>query len=355
MLERGPLRVADHALAARSSARPRDTPRRRDGDELVPAVSRGQRRHVHGADRDVDRGARSRSPRRGALASAGRRGRRRERRPTSTFTSTRRRQPLNVFGYAAAMRADVSLKGAAYVAAPLALAAGWRAARAVARTASRHDHARPLGGAGRRRRRRCCAGAAARRQPARLGRLCRRNGVAGAACRRHGLQARRRRDRLQRRLARTGARARRRHRAESTSCPTASTPERFRPDPFARARLRATLGIATHTPLVFSAGRLVSKKGFEYLIDALAAIPQEVNVQAAIAGAGDLEAELRAPGGIGAYRLPRTIPRGISRRTKLLPGSRRPTLSPFRRSAMTAATSTACQTSSSKRWRRERR
>ena len=41
---------------------------------------------------------------------------------------------LNVFGYAAAMRADVSLKGAAYIAAPLALAAGWRAARSVART-----------------------------------------------------------------------------------------------------------------------------------------------------------------------------------------------------------------------------
>ena len=40
---------------------------------------------------------------------------------------------LNVFGYAAAMRADVSLRGAAYVAAPLAMAAGWRAARQVAR------------------------------------------------------------------------------------------------------------------------------------------------------------------------------------------------------------------------------
>ena len=40
---------------------------------------------------------------------------------------------LNVFGYAAALRADVRLKAAAYVAAPLALAAGWRAARTVAR------------------------------------------------------------------------------------------------------------------------------------------------------------------------------------------------------------------------------
>jgi hypothetical protein len=34
---------------------------------------------------------------------------------------------LNVFGYASAMRADVSLRGAAYAAAPLALAAGWLA------------------------------------------------------------------------------------------------------------------------------------------------------------------------------------------------------------------------------------
>ena len=40
---------------------------------------------------------------------------------------------LNVFGYAASMRADVSLRAAAYVAAPLALAAGWNAARSIAR------------------------------------------------------------------------------------------------------------------------------------------------------------------------------------------------------------------------------
>src|SRR4029078_9547984 len=40
---------------------------------------------------------------------------------------------LNVFGYAAAMRADVNLRAAAYLAAPLALAAGWRAARQGAR------------------------------------------------------------------------------------------------------------------------------------------------------------------------------------------------------------------------------
>ena len=39
---------------------------------------------------------------------------------------------LNVFGYAAAMHADVKLRGAAYMAAPLALTAGWWAARRVA-------------------------------------------------------------------------------------------------------------------------------------------------------------------------------------------------------------------------------
>ena len=39
-----------------------------------------------------------------------------------------------MFGYAAALRADVTLRGASFVAAPLALAQGWRMARAVART-----------------------------------------------------------------------------------------------------------------------------------------------------------------------------------------------------------------------------
>src|SRR5215210_3897173 len=40
---------------------------------------------------------------------------------------------LNVFGYAAAMKGDVSLKAGAFLVAPLALAAGWRTARTIAR------------------------------------------------------------------------------------------------------------------------------------------------------------------------------------------------------------------------------
>src|SRR5204862_8283389 len=44
--------------------------------------------------------------------------------------------------------------------------------------------------------------------------------------------------------------------------------------------------------LLFAAGRLVRKKGFEYLIDALRSV--DGRAQLAIAGAGDLDVELRA-------------------------------------------------------------
>jgi phosphatidylinositol alpha-1,6-mannosyltransferase len=68
---------------------------------------------------------------------------------------------------------------------------------------------------------------------------------------------------------------------------------RFRPNPLLRAKRRASLGIAAHTPLVFAAGRLVRKKGFEYLIDAVAKLPREDGILTVIAGAGDLESELQ--------------------------------------------------------------
>src|SRR4030095_4824867 len=50
---------------------------------------------------------------------------------------------LNVFGYAAGLRADVKLKGAAWMAAPLALGAGWFKAMRVAqkrRATVMHGH-----------------------------------------------------------------------------------------------------------------------------------------------------------------------------------------------------------------------
>ena len=211
---------------------------------------------------------------------------------------------LNVFGYAAAMRADVSLRGAAYVAAPLALAAGWRTARAVARAhraTIMHGHWVVPGGV--------VAAAAAPALP--------------LVVSLHGSDvyvaetvwpARRAANVVFRRAgAVTACSADLRERAVALGAapgkvdvvPYGVDSDRFRPNPHVRARLRATLGIATHTPLVFSAGRLVKKKGFEYLIEALAAIPPDVNVQAAIAGSGDLEAELRqrAEAARIAYRL----------------------------------------------------
>ena len=65
---------------------------------------------------------------------------------------------------------------------------------------------------------------------------------------------------------------------------------RFKPDPAARAKCRAELGLAGDAPLLFTAGRLVRKKGFEYLIDAMRRLP--TNVTLAIAGTGDLATEL---------------------------------------------------------------
>jgi glycosyltransferase involved in cell wall biosynthesis len=71
--------------------------------------------------------------------------------------------------------------------------------------------------------------------------------------------------------------------------------ERFRPGPDLRARGREILGLADNVPLVFAVGRLVRKKGFEYLIDAAAALKtQQPALRVAIAGNGDLESSLRA-------------------------------------------------------------
>jgi glycosyltransferase involved in cell wall biosynthesis len=196
---------------------------------------------------------------------------------------------LNVFGYAAAMRADVSLRGAAYVAAPLALAAGWRAARTVARRCRAtvmHGHWVVPGGA--------TAAAAAPGlplvislhgsdvyvaetvAPARL--------AARAAFRRAGYVTACSDD-LARRAVALGAAP-----GRIETVPYGVDVDRFRPDDEARAAGRQKLGVGDRQPLVVAAGRLVRKKGFEYLIDAVAALPGAV---LAIAGDGTLAGELR--------------------------------------------------------------
>ena len=196
---------------------------------------------------------------------------------------------LNVFGYAAAMRADVRLRAAAYVAAPLALAAGWHAARTVARrhrATIMHGHWVIPGGV--------TAAVAAPQLPlvvslhgsdvfvaetfgpARLAarRVFRRAGFVTACS-----------DDLARRAIALGADATR-----LETVPYGVDIARFHPDPAARAARRQELGVAEGVPLVVAAGRLVRKKGFEFLIDALAGTP---GIVAAIAGEGTLAGELR--------------------------------------------------------------
>jgi glycosyltransferase involved in cell wall biosynthesis len=196
---------------------------------------------------------------------------------------------LNVFGYAAAMRADVSLRGAAYVAAPLALGAGWHEARRVARrhrATMMHAHWVIPGGV---------TAALARPHlplvislhgsdvyvaetlaPARV--------AARFAFRRAGFVTACSQDLAQRAVA-LGADTTR-----IETVPYGVDTARFRPDPAVRRRIRDELGVGDTVPFVFAAGRLVRKKGFEYLIEAVRHVP---GVVLAIAGAGTLDAELR--------------------------------------------------------------
>ena len=181
-------------------------------------------------------------------------------------------EALNVFGYAEALRADVNLKGAAYVAAPLALAAGWRAARKVARKSRAsvmHGHWVVPGGA--------TAAAAApglplvvslhgsdvyvaeKLAPARqVAKVVFRRARAVTACSSD----------LARRAIALGADPQR-----IEVVPYGVDIERFKPDLQARTELRARIGAEERRLMLFSAGRLVRKKGFEYLLDAVALIP----------------------------------------------------------------------------------
>ena len=198
---------------------------------------------------------------------------------------------LNVFGYAAGLHADVRLRGRAWMAAPLAMSAGWFKAMRVARKRGAtvmHGHWVVPGGV--------IAAAAApdrplvvslhgsdvfvaeRTAPARIA-ARRVFGRAGAvtACSAN----------LAERAVRLGAAP---DRIEVV--PYGVDTRRFSPDPAARAARRRAIGVAG--PLVAAAGRLVHKKGFEYLIDALPLMASTPPAVLAIAGTGDLEAELRA-------------------------------------------------------------
>jgi glycosyltransferase involved in cell wall biosynthesis len=95
--------------------------------------------------------------------------------------------------------------------------------------------------------------------------------------------------------------------ARSETVPYGVDAHRFAPDHAARAAVRARLGLGDSDPVVFTAGRFVRKKGFEYLIDATALLaPRWPALVCVIGGGGDLDGELRA----------RAAARGVSARVR---------------------------------------
>ena len=198
---------------------------------------------------------------------------------------------LSVFGYAGALEADERLRGAALAAAPLALLAGCRAARVVARRVGAtlvHGHWVVPSGA--------MAAAVAARRPLVISLhgsdvfVAERYRLAGAAARwalgRAG-SITACSDDLRRRAIALGARG------ESTcTVPYGVDTRRFRPDAAARARLRAAWQVADDDPVIFAAGRFVRKKGFEHLIDAVARLgATRPRLRLVLAGGGDLRQE----------------------------------------------------------------
>ena len=200
---------------------------------------------------------------------------------------------LNVFGYASSLKADVGLRAAALVVSPLAVAAAWATARRVARRSRAtvvHAHWVVPGGV--------IAAAAVPRLPCILSLhgsdvyVAERFAPARAAARR-----------VFRRAAWTTACSEDlRQRALALGAPAERTEvlaygvdvTRFRPDPSAAAAARSRLKLAPSDPVVVALGRLVRKKGFEYLLDAVAQLAGRwPRLQVVVAGDGDLADELR--------------------------------------------------------------
>jgi glycosyltransferase involved in cell wall biosynthesis len=214
---------------------------------------------------------------------------------------------LNVFGYAGALRADTRLRSAALLAAPLALAAGWRAARSVARREHAtlvHGHWVIPGGA--------IAAAARGSRPLVVSLhgsdvfVAERHAVTGWAARAtfgRAAWVTACSDDLRQRAIRLGADP-----GRIDVVPYGVDAARFGPRADADA-WRRRHGLDAADGIVFAAGRLVRKKGFEYLVDAVAAIaPRWPAVRLVIAGAGDLDQELAT----------RARERGIADRVRFL-------------------------------------
>ncbi len=200
---------------------------------------------------------------------------------------------LNVFGYAAALRADVHLRGAAYLAAPLGLLASLQAVRRVAReTRATILHGHWL----------VPSGAVVAASTHALPTVISLHGSDVYVAERHGAVRRVARaalrhadwltacsDDLRDRAIALGADA-----SRAETIPYGVDVERFRPDAAWRVEGRRTMGVGPDDLVLFTAGRFVRKKGFEYLIDAVGRLaPRWPALRLVIAGGGDLDAGLR--------------------------------------------------------------
>jgi glycosyltransferase involved in cell wall biosynthesis len=201
--------------------------------------------------------------------------------------------PLNVFGYATGLRADTQLRLAAWMMAPLAMTSGaWKTLRVATkrRATVLHAHWVVPGGV--------IAALAARGLPLVISAhgsdvfVAERNDAARAAARR----ALRRAgwvtacsDDLRLRTINLGADP-----ARTETVLYGVDASRFAPSGSVREEVRRELGIGD-APLVFSAGRLVRKKGFEHLIAAARLLGETFpDLRVVIAGEGDLRDELQA-------------------------------------------------------------
>ena len=203
-------------------------------------------------------------------------------------------QALNTFGYAEGMRADVRLRASAVAVAPLAVVAGWFKALRVAqkkRATIMHAHWVIPGGV--------IGAAAAGAVPL----VISIHGSDVFVAERHTLARLAARAAFKRSRWVTACSEDLRSRAvaigadnqRSNVIPYGVDSERFKPSADARARGRALLRVADNVPVVVAVGRLVKKKGFEYLIDAAATVKARLpQFRVAIAGSGDLDASLRA-------------------------------------------------------------
>ncbi len=201
-------------------------------------------------------------------------------------------EALHVFGYATSLRRDTALKASAWLMTPAALASGMFKARRVAmkkRATILHGHWIVPGGV---------LAAAAGRQPLVVSAhgsdvfVAEHNAAAKLAAKRvfrRAAWATACSDDLRTRSIALGASL---DRIETV--PYGVDTDRFAPSATVRAEVRRELKLPDHAPIVVTAGRLVHKKGFEYLIDAAAALRSRfADLQVVIAGGGDLEQELK--------------------------------------------------------------